>query len=1080
VRRLSERLEALSPEKRAMLEEQLAPRRRTHTPKADLERISREGVLGLSFAQERMWFLDRLEPQSAAYNMPAAFHLRGRLSVSALRRSLEEIVRRHEVLRSSFDEAFGEPRVTIRDPHPIELPVTDLRVHTDREGLLRVAGQAECQRPFDLTVGPLFRAKLFQLDEEEHVVLLTMHHIVSDGWSIGVFGQELSTLYEAFAQNRPSPLGEQPIQYVDYAAWQRQWLAGEVLERQLRYWTTQLAGAPGAIELPTDRPRPAKQRFRGTVHQAELDPALTNDLRKLTHGEGATPFMSLLAVFGVLLSRYSGQKDLVIGTPIANRTRAETEGLIGLFVNSLALRIDLTGSPNFRELLARVKQTALDAYAHQDTPFERLVAELRPIRDVSRAPLFQVMMALQNVPTPPIKVGALDYGRYFIPYETAKFDLSFYLFETGPTLHGGVEYNTDLFDAATIGRMIAHWRRLLQSVVRSPDTCVFELPMFTDAELHQAVVAWNDTSSDYLVGNLVHELFEQQVARTPDAVAVQFGDQRHTYRQVNDRANALAKQLRARGVGPEVIVALCAERSSEMVVGLLAILKSGGAYLPLDAAFPEEHLRFMLSDAGVHVVATQAHLARLIAAPGLDIVLLDDASMGDRVDAVSLPRTACPMNVAYVAYTSRCTGVPIAVAVPHEAFVNLLRALRDKVELDKHDVLVAAATLSADIAGVELLLPLSVGAQVSVCGLEDAQGGARLMRYATVSRGTVLSATPAGWRAILSAGWQGNDAAKAICWGEVLRQPLADALRGRCSTVWNMYGLAEATGWSTAMQLGCNAEVSIGRPLSNVQVYVLDSRSQVAPNGVNGELMIGGDGVARGYLGHAARTAEMFVPNPFGGAGSRLCRTGDIARCSKDGALRIVGRADGWIEQRGARVRREDLEAMLAKHPMVKDAVVKTGATREGMRLFAYVVPKRNGLSESELREQFRQLLPDNMMPTSVIIIEDLPLTAYGRVDRMALPTANVLEEKNGYVAPRGSNEEAMTGIWAELLGVSRVGTRDNFFDLGGHSLLATQLVVQLWQRLRIEIPVRSIFEHPTIADLVRATGGDNTETGEL
>jgi amino acid adenylation domain-containing protein len=914
-------------------------------PLPPLQRASREGSLSLSFAQQRLWFLDRFEPGSPFYNIPAAARLTGELDVVALYRSLVEIVRRHETLRTTFHEVEGQPVQVIAPDLPVALSALDLSdLPTVERGaeVLRLA-RAEAQRPFDLSHGPLLRITLMKLAPGEHVVLLVMHHIVSDGWSMGVFYRELAALYQGFTTGKSAPLPALPVQYADYAEWQRDRLPGETLEKQLAYWKERLAGAPAALELPTDRPRPPVQTVRGATEPLLISKDLLARVKALCQSTGSTPFMVLLAAFQAVLSRYSGQEDFCIGTPIAGRTRPELEGLIGFFVNTLVLRTDLSGDPTFRELLARVRETALGAYAHQDLPFEMLVEALQPQRDLSRTPLFQVMFALQNTPLPSVDLPGLRFSPIEADSGTAKFDLSLFLAETEQGLAGNLEYNTDLFEAATVRRLLGHFQHLLDAAITDPAQRLSELPLLTQTERLQILGEWNATQTRCPKAQTVHRLFEFQAEQTPYAVALVFEGEDLTYRELNAKANRLAHSLRDLGVGPEVPVGICLERSVNMVVALLAVLKAGGAYIPLDPAYPSERLAFMLSDAGASLVLTQESLvARLSGHEAVPICLDTDAQViAQQSEENPFPMTGAE-HLAYVIYTSGSTGRPKGVEITHASVVNFLTSMRRRPGLNNRDTLLAVTTLSFDIAALEILLPLSVGARVEIVRREVAQDGVRLAEKLAVSGATVMQATPATWRLLLEAGWSGSPGLKILCGGEPLAPELAQQLLARGSSVWNLYGPTETTIWSTLHQVdGRLGPVPIGRPIDNTEVYVVDGQGQAVPVGVQGELLIGGAGVARGYRRQPELTAEKFIRDPFSGRPeARLYRTGDLARWLRNGELECLGRVDHQVKIRGFRIEPGEIEAVLGQHPAIRQAAVLAREDTPGdKRLVAYVVP---------------------------------------------------------------------------------------------------------------------------------------------
>lgn len=1025
----------------------------------------RRNVFPLSFAQRRLWFLEQLEPGHPTYHIPAVYRIRGPLNIDALRRTLCEVVQRHEALRTTFVTVEGEPVQVIAAKAAVALPIVDLCTlpEVEREDQAVCLAAEEARRLFDLTQGPLFRATLLRLENEDHMLLVTMHHIVSDGWSMGILLHEIAMLYEAFSNGRPSPLPELPIQYGDFASWQRERLRGEALDTQLRYWKRQLGGTLPKLQLPTDRPRPVVQTFGGARQPFTLSGDLLRALKALSIREACTLFMTLLAAFKALLCRYSGQDDIVVGTPIANRNRVEIEGLIGLFVNTLVLRTDASDNPTFRQLLCRVRDVTLAAYDHQDMPFEKLVEELRPERDLSRTPLFQVMFSLQNAPEQPLQLPNLSA----VPLEAyngaAKFDLSVYLWEGTDGLAGVWEYNTDLFDKATVVRMTGHFQALLQSIVENPEQRLSEWRLLSTDERRQLLVEWNATATEYPHGLCAHQMFEAQVERTPDAVAVVCDDEQLTYRELNRRANQLAFYLRRLGVGPEALVGICMERSAEMTTALLAVLKAGGAYVPLDPTYPKERLAFMLNDTQAWVVLTQQKLVETLREHQARIVCLDrDWEAVARYPEENPASETKAENLAYVIYTSGSTGRPKGVQVQHRGVTNFLHAMRERLGLTHQDALLAVTTLSFDIAVLEIFLPLTTGARVVLVSREVAADGTQLSQTLADRGITIMQATPATWQLVVEAGWQRTTPLKILCGGEALSRELAGQLLERSASVCNMYGPTETTIWSTVQRVEFDGgSVPIGRPIANTQVYVLDPYLQPVPVGVTGELYIGGDGLARGYLNLPELTAEKFVPNPFGPVtGGRLYKTGDLGRYRPDGNIECLGRNDQQVKVRGFRIELGEVEAALCLQGAVTQAVV---LAREdlpgGKRLVAYVVANRErGLSVSELRSFLQEKLPSYMVPSVFVPLDALPLTPNGKVDRRALPVPDGTRPDETLANPRTPIESLIAEIWRNLLAVDRVSVDDNFFDLGGHSLLLMRAIAQLDKRLGLRITPREFM----------------------
>ena len=1072
---LTDRIANLSPAKRGLLELKLKEKDAVASIKQTIPRRATRDSAPLSFAQERLWFLDQLEPESRAYNQLKVIRLKGALQIEALREALDAIVARHEVLRTTFHAADEQPMQVVGESRPVELPTIDLSaISGDKQDaeLQRIMLDLS-ERRFDFSRDLMLRGALLKLGSAEHVLLLVTHHIASDGWSSGILWQELVALYGAFSKGEPNPLPDLAIQYADYAVWQRQWLQGEVLETQLTYWKHQLSDLP-VIELLTDRPRPPFQSYRGAKQSFVFPKVLSDQLQALSRKQGVTFFMTLLAAFQTLLYRYTGQQDIAVGSPIAGRTRSEVEGLIGFFVNMLVLRSDLSGNPTFCELLARVRKIALGAYEHQDVPFEKLVEILHPERDLSRSPLFQVMFALQNVPRQTSGLPGLAVSPVEAKNETAKFDLSLYMWVEPNGLVARLEYNTDLFDGASMRRMLGHFETLLQGIVTNPNWRISDLPMLTEGERHQLLIEWNDSDREYPKNQCVHQLFEDQVGRTPDSVALVFEDERLTYRELNARANKLAHYLCKMGVGPEVLVGIYMERSWEMVVAVLGVLKAGGAYVPLDPSYPQERLAFMSADAGISVLLTQQRLVEDLPEFSARVVRLDSEWKVIAGESESGPiGSAQPENLAYVIYTSGSTGRPKGVQIPHRAVVNFLNSMRERPGLTKQDVLAAVTTLSFDIAGLELYLPLFVGARVVIVSSQVAADGPRLLKLIDDCGATAMQATPATWRLLMEAGWQTGRRLKILCGGEALSRDLADQLLDRGSSVWNMYGPTETTIWSAMHRVASGESViSVGSPIDNTQIFILDSHLNPVAVGVPGELYIGGAGLARGYKNRPELAAEKFIPNPFSrDPGARLYRTGDLARYLPDGSIEFLGRIDHQVKIRGFRIELGEIEAVLRQHRGVSEVIVVDMEVSGDKRLIGYVVPKGEDVaSGSDLKEFLRRNLPEYMVPSVFVLLEDLPLTPNGKVDRRALPAPEGIgsDSGNGSVAPRDNLELEMAGIWGQVLGVRSIGVRDNFFDLGGYSLLAVRLFAQIEKRFDKKLPLATLFRAPTIEQLAK------------
>ncbi len=1083
---MARRIAELPLAQRALLFEQLQKRREAEA-RPVIPRASRApGIFPLSFAQQRLWFLNQYEPESPEYNIPQGFRIVGPLRPALLARAVDAVVARHEVLRTTFTAVDGEPRQIVAERLRIALPLIDLAAWptAEREARAREIAVAEARRPFDLSAGPLLRALLCAVGPGEHLFFIDVHHIVYDGWSRGIFLAELAALYAALAEGRPSPLPELPIQYLDFALWQRGWLSGEALERQLAYWRERLAGAP-PLDLVTDRPRPALRTHDGAAQGVLLPRPLVDALTRLAQAEGGTLFVALSAVWKILLHAYTGQEDLTVGTLIANRTRPELEGLIGFFANTLALRTDLSGDPAARELLRREREVALGAYAHQDLPFEKLVDELNPQRDLSRTPIFEALLILLNAPGRPLAIPGLAISQLSIDNGTARLDLSLYMVEGEDGLAGYLEHNTGLFDAATIRRLLDHFRALAEGVAAHPERPLSELPWLSPEAARQLLVDWNATAAPVPDGCL-HDLVAAQAARTPGGTAVEMGGERLTYAELAGRARLLAGHLRRLGVGPEILVGLAVERSPAMLVGLLGILQAGGAYLPLDPEYPRDRLAYMLEASRLAVLVSEAPLLPRLTPclpAGVGVVALDrdwpEIAAGGGASSAPPSKDAGPENLAYVIYTSGSTGRPKGVEIPHRALVNFLAAMARQPGLAAGDALLAVTTLSFDIAGLELYLPLVCGARVVLVPREVAQAGEQLLERVERSGATVMQATPATWRLLLGAGWRGDGRLRVLCGGEALPRDLADAILAGAGELWNLYGPTEATIWSMLQRVEPGSRITLGRPLANTSIYLLSRRLRPLPVGVPGELFIGGLGLARGYRGRPDLTAERFLPDPFAAApGGRIYRTGDLARHLPDGSVEFLGRVDHQVKVRGFRIELGEIEAVLAQHPGVAQAAVLAREDTPGAkRLVAYLVPRppvdgapASGPGSEELRAFLAGHLPDYMVPALYVSLAAFPLTPNGKVDRRALPAPSVDRADRPYVAPSGPVEEALAALWAEVLGVARVGANDDFFALGGDSLLVIRVVSKA-NKAGLGIITKQVFQHRTVAALARVAG---------
>ncbi|MFN6483747.1 MULTISPECIES: amino acid adenylation domain-containing protein [unclassified Nostoc] len=1072
-------------------------------------------VFPVSFAQQRLWFLDQLLPDNTIYNVPTVIRLTGTLNLTALEQTFNEIVHRHETLRTTFIVLDGQPLQAIAPSLTIPISVLDLQLLPDGEREVEVNSiiNAEIEHPFDLSSGPLLRVKLLVLSKTEHILLLNMHHIICDDWSIGVLIRELGILYTAFVHNQTPLLLELPLQYADFAHWQREWLQGEVLQTQLTYWQKQLNGI-SMLHLPTDKPRPAIQSYEGATQFFELPKKLTDALEKLSQQESVTFFMMLLAAFKTLLYRYTYQEDIAVGSPIANRNRSEIEGLIGFFVNSLVLRINLSGNPTFRELLGRVREVTLEAYSQQDLPFDKLVEELHPERNLSYHPLFQVVFSFQNAPMSALELPGLAPSFMNIDLKKTRFDLELHLWkcsddfrslwganwEYSEGLRGVIVYNTDVFEKATINRMLDHFKTLLSSIIANPEQRIANLPILSEAELHQLLVEWNNTNANYPDDKCIHQLFEEQVQHHSDSIALVFGDEQLTYQELNIRSNKVAQYLQRFGVSSEKLVGICISQSIEMIVGLLGILKAGGAYLPLDPSYPQERLKFMLEDAQVSVLLTQERLLKSFECFLNPIVCIDkDWVIITQENKNNLETSVTSNNLAYVIYTSGSTGKPKGVAITHKA-VNRLVCNTNYIKVSPSDKIAQASNTSFDAATFEIWGALLNGAQLISVPKDVIISAHELALELQQKEINILFLTTALFQQIARDVPQAFASLKYLLFGgEIVDSRWVKKIlqHGAPQHLVHVYGPTENTTFSSYYYIQELSEstsfIPIGCPINNTQIYILDTHFQPLPIGVIGELYIGGEGLAREYLNHSKLTAEQFITNHFSNnSGTRLYKTGDLARYLPDGNIEFLGRIDNQVKIRGFRIELSEIEAVLSEHPAVRETVVIADEDiPDNKYLVAYIVLNVVKVSDlaSVLRKYLKEKLPEYMMPTAYVMLESIPLTPNGKIDRRALPRPNIVAfDRYDYVAPRSQVEKLLGEIWAKVLGKEQIGVHDNFFELGGHSLLATQLISRIRDTFQIDVTVRNLFEAPTIEQLAKcidtmfwaAKGADKTQaTGQ-
>jgi amino acid adenylation domain-containing protein/non-ribosomal peptide synthase protein (TIGR01720 family) len=1039
------------------------------------ERVPRDRPLPVSFAQQRLWFLEQLEPNQAIYNIPIVIRLMGRLNGPALEQCLGVVMDRHEVLRTVFQTLDEYPVQIIR--HGLSFITASVDVswldHEARESIAAQLAADEAQRPFDLSHGPMIRARLLRIEKGDQILLLTIHHIAFDAWSRDLLIREITKLYSAFQSGGPSPLSELPIQYADFAVRQRHLLQGEYLNNLISYWKRQLSPLPPRLDLPTYHGGLGKRTFGGALQSLTLSPVTGNNLAMIGRRQRVTLFMITLAALKILLYRYTAEVDIVVGTPISNRNQNEFEGLIGFFLNTLVLRTELDGNPNFCELLERVRKTALDAYTHQELPFERLVEELQPERDLKSTPIFQVMFIYQVATEQGLpRLPGLNLKQHEFDTRLARYELTFVITEKGRELTIALEYDRGLYDPNMITGILGHLRTLLDEITINLDRRLSGLSILSDRERHQLTIDWNDTQKDFPENVDINELIEIQVERMPDSIAVLFEDEQLSYEGLNQRANQLANYLKGAGVRSEVKVGIGIERSLAALVAWLGVLKAGGAYIPLDPAYPADRLSFILKDVRTSILLTQDSLVTRFSQNEIRMICLDtdwETIAGQSVN--NLPREATADNTAYVIYTSGSTGTPKGVEICRRAVVNFLESMHRQLSLGEHDILFSVTSLSFDIAALELLLPLVIGGRVVIASREAVSSGIGLLTSLTESAASVMQGTPTVWQIMLESGWPGNKELKILCGGESLSQELASRLRDKSAQVWNLYGPTETTIWSTVLrtEAACGP-VSIGRPIGNTEIYLLDATMNLMPAGVRGELHIGGVGLARGYYNRPELTAEKFIADPIGhNPGRRLYRTGDLGCYRPDGNVEFLGRSDGQVKIRGFRIELGEIEAVINSHPSVRQSVVLVREDQPGQkRIVAYIVPAQvPAPSVGELRRHLTVNLPEYMIPSAVIPLDKMPLTPNAKIDRRALPAPDdsrpLLEEE--YVEPQTPTEQILANLFSELLGVKRIGIYDNFFDLGGHSILSIQVVARANQN-GLRLTPKQVFNHPTIAQL--------------
>lgn len=1053
-----------------------------------LKKAPRDQSICLSFSQERLWFLYQLEPQNISYNIHLCARFKGEIRGDLFDQSLSEIIRRHESLRTTFAEVDGQPIQIISPPLQIKVHREDFQSISPKSRLDRAHEWIvqEIQRPFDLSNGPLFRAALVRLDSHEHIFVTTMHHIIADGWSFGIFFREFEEIYQSLARGEALCLPELSLQYADFAYSQRLWLQSRVIDPHLEYWKGKLANTP-VLQLPADRPRAVSQQHIGSKRWFKFPEHLKRLVDEFGKAHNVTSFMTIFSVFKVLLHKYSGQQDFAVGTPVANRNRSELEGVFGFFVNNLVLREEVSADQSFINLLKGVKNTVINAMAHQEAPFEKVVEAVNPERDMSYSPLFQVMFAFQNFPWSEARIEGLTISLEYIDAGTAMFDLSLFMWEKKSQFEGYLEYDSGMFDEATIERMVGHFEILLKSAVSAPETKISDLPILTATEKNQILVDWNQTDVNYPKTQCYHQVFAEQVQRTPEAAAVICGDAKLSYKELNSRANQVARYLRRLGAGPGNVVGIYVDRTLDMAVGLLGILKAGSAYTPLDPSFPKDRIEYMLEDCNAGLLLTQNDLSDNIKDfAGVKVAIDADWHKIAEEDADDFVIQANPENLAYIIYTSGSTGKPKGVQISHRALNNFLYSMMKAPGATPKDTILSVTTMSFDIFGLELFMPLLNGGRVVIAEREDTLDGARLVELLDKHGVTIMQATPSTWRLMLEAGWKGKKGLKILCGGEAFPKDLIDPLLARCDELWNMYGPTETTIWSTIFRIeSSKTPILVGLPIGNTQTYILDQNLHPLPVGLVGELHIGGDGLSHGYLNRPDLTAEKFIPNPFSDDPAALMyKTGDLARYRSDGMIECLGRVDHQVKLRGFRIELGEIEARIKDVESVKNSVVIIREDHPGeKRLVAYYVVRENQkVSITDLTGYLRTKLPEYMVPQQFVSLDKIPLTPNGKVDRKALPKPEGTEvSKRNYVPPQSETEIAVSEIWKQVLKIEKPSIQDNFFELGGHSLLLAQVLNRIRQNIVENVPMIALFQYPTIASLAKYLDGrqtDNTSKG--
>lgn len=1059
----------LTPAKKALLEKWLQGNQ-PEAKKTVIPLRPNSGTSPLSFPQQRQLFLELLDRGTAVNNLSVFIKMKGNLDISVLGKSVNQIFERHDNLRTSFSFEQGLPIPQLKNQIKITIPTVDLQgfEKNKREEEARNLAEKEVLQSFDLTTAPLIRLKIYKIDKQEHLLLMVVHHTIADGWSLGVFLKELIAFYQATTQGTPVQLTDLPIQYADYAYWQTHSERQKTMESSLFYWKKQLRGELPVLELPTDNPRNPRRTFSGGTYRFDLFKDLTFALEQVCREEDSTLFMGLLTVFYITLHKYSGQEDILIGTPIANRNLQEIEPLIGVFINTLVLRAVFSGNSTFRQLLQHVRKVSLDAFSHQDLPFEKLVEELKPIRDLSRTPLFQVVFNLQNTPLPKLEISGLETSFLEIDTGVSQFDLTLMISKREGEYQAAVEYNKDLFNQDTIAGMFRSFELLLQDAIIQPNIPIVKLQCLDKNELQQLVHGRNQTQMEFDQKLSFHQLFEAQVEKTPNAISVIHKQNQFTYNELNQRSNELAHRLMELGVGQEFRVGICMKRSWMLPVALLAVHKAGGVYVPMHSSYPKARVEYILKDAQIEVLITNLD-PDSFEGLNVSVIDLDEKPPSYYEDLPNIPFQTNLQNLAYLIYTSGSTGNPKGVMINHSSLMNFLWSMKIRPGIQQDDVLLAVTSISFDISALEIFLPLITGAKVVIASEEMLENPLLLSEAIDQHQVNMMQATPAIWQLLLESGWKGKNDLKALCGGDVLTRKFANKILDKVGSLWNMYGPTETTIWS-AVNLVNNGDraITIGQAIGNTQLYVLDKYDQPVPLKVAGELHIGGKGLARGYSNLPQLTKEKFIPDPFSShLDARLYKTGDLARYMPDGSIEILGRLDDQVKVNGNRMELGEISSVMLLHPSIRDGIVVTRSGSAGeKKLAAYFVPKNNiTLETNELKEFLGMKLPAYMIPAFFVNMSSLPLSTSGKINRKDLPEPGDNRELTAYVAPRNEIEKILTEIWQNVLNLSQIGINDNFFDLGGASMQSLQVVSKA-NMFGLRINVEHLFEFQTIADL--------------